>query len=273
VQCSTPSPVREQALIVDLHLQGRRVLVTGASKGIGAAAARAFAEEGCTLHLAARGAPALDQLAQQLRDEHRIEVTTHAVDLRSSADIERLADAAGNVDVLVNNAGDIPPGSLDKVDEARWRHAWELKVFGYINLTRRVYAAMKARGGGVIINDIGAAGERVDFDHITASAGNAALMAFTRALGSRSLSDGIRVVGVNPGPVETDRLVTVFKAQARNRLGDESRYRELMTRFPMGRAARPREIADAIVFLASDRSAYTSGVIVTIDGGLCATGL
>jgi hypothetical protein len=81
------------------------------------------------------------------------------------------------------------------------------------------------------------------------------------------------VVGVNPGPVDTDRLLTVFKVQARDRLGDESRYRELLTKFPMGRAARPEEIADAMLFLASDRSAYTSGVIVTIDGGLSVTGL
>jgi NAD(P)-dependent dehydrogenase (short-subunit alcohol dehydrogenase family) len=258
---------------MDLHLQGKRVLITGASKGIGAAAARAFAEEGCRLLLAARGGAALEQLAQRLRAEHGVEVVAQAADLRSADDIARLADAAGDVDVLVNNAGDIPPGSLDKVDEAAWRHAWELKVFGYINLTRRLYAAMKARGRGVIINDIGAGGERVDFDAITASAGNAALMAFSRALGSRSLADGIRVVGINPGPVETDRLLSVFKAQALNRLGDESRYRELMVKFPMGRAAAPREIADAMVFLASERSSYTSGVIVTIDGGLCATGL
>jgi NAD(P)-dependent dehydrogenase (short-subunit alcohol dehydrogenase family) len=257
---------------MDLHLRGRRVLITGASKGIGAAAAHAFAEEGCRLLIAARGAAALESLAQQLRDEYGVEVAAHAADLRSADDIARLADAGFDVDVLVNNAGDVPPGSLDKVDEATWRQAWELKVFGYINLTRRIYAAMKERGRGVIINDIGAAGERVDFDSITASAGNAALMAFSRALGSRSLADGIRVVGVNPGPVETDRLTSVLKTQARNRLGDETRYRELMVKFPMGRAASPEEIADAIVFLASDRSSYTSGVIVTIDGGLCATG-
>jgi NAD(P)-dependent dehydrogenase (short-subunit alcohol dehydrogenase family) len=92
-------------------------------------------------------------------------------------------------------------------------------------------------------------------------------------LGSRSLADGIRVVGVNPGPVETERLASVFKAVARERLGEASRYRELMVKFPMGRAATPREIADTMVFLASDRSSYTSGVVMTIDGGLCATGL
>ena len=258
---------------MDLHLRGRRVLITGASKGIGAAAARAFAEEGCRLLIVARGAKALEHLAQQLRSEYDVEVATQAADLRSAVDIAHLADAALDVDVLVNNAGDVPPGSLDKVDEATWRHGWELKVFGYINLTRRIYAAMKARGRGVIINDIGAHGERVDFDSIAASTGNAALMAFSRALGSRSLADGIRVIGVNPGPVETDRLVSIFKALARDQLGDESRYRELMVKFPMGRAATPREIADSMVFLASDRSSYTSGVIVTIDGGLCATGL
>src|SRR3954465_14047553 len=117
---------------MDLNLQGRRVLITGASKGIGAAAARAFAEEGCHLLIAARGAEALEQLAQQLRTEFGVEVRTQAADLRSGEDIARLADAAHAVDVLVNNAGDVPPGPLDKVDEATWRHAWELKVFGYI---------------------------------------------------------------------------------------------------------------------------------------------
>jgi NAD(P)-dependent dehydrogenase (short-subunit alcohol dehydrogenase family) len=192
------------------------------------------------------------------------------VDLRIASDIERLASETGDVDVLVNNAGDIPGGSLDQVDESAWRHAWDLKVFGYINLTRRIYAAMKERGGGVIINDIGAAGERFDLTYIAGSTGNAALMAFTRALGGRSLNDRIRVIGINPGPVETDRIVTLLKAQAHNRFGDEGRYAELMAHFPLGRAAKPREVAGTMVFLASARAGYTSGVVYTIDGGLCA---
>jgi NAD(P)-dependent dehydrogenase (short-subunit alcohol dehydrogenase family) len=255
---------------MDLHLRGKRVLITGASKGIGAAAAQSFAEEGCHVHIAARSTEALEAIAARLRTDHGVEISVHSVDLRKSKDIARLAAATSDIDVLINNAGDIPSGALDKIDEATWRHAWELKVFGYINLTRLVYANMRARGGGVIVNDIGAAGERFDFDYITGSAGNAALMGFTRALGSKSLRDNIRVVGINPGPVETDRFLTRMKTRARNRFGDEGRYLELAAGLPLGRAAKPREIADMMAFLASDRSGYTSGVIVTIDGGLSA---
>ncbi|MGV9817016.1 SDR family oxidoreductase [Nocardia xishanensis] len=99
-----------------------------------------------------------------------------------------------------------------------------------------------------------------DADYLAGSTGNAALMAFTRALGARSLADGIRVVGVNPGPVETERI--------RKLIDTSDRFREMAAHFPLGRAARPGEIADTIVFLASDRSSYTSGTVVTIDGGL-----
>jgi NAD(P)-dependent dehydrogenase (short-subunit alcohol dehydrogenase family) len=256
---------------MDLNLRGRTVLITGASKGIGAAAAEAFAEEGCDLILAARSAEALDALCARLRSQHQIQARPIPADIRDRGQLSALAEAARDIDVLVNNAGDIPGGTLDAVDEDRWRHAWELKVFGYINLTRAIYAHMKARGRGVIVNDIGAAGERMDAGYIAGSTGNAALYAFTRALGGKSLRDGVRVVGVSPGPVETDRIVTLMKAAAQRRFGDESRYRELMANYPLGRPARPREIADLMVFLASDRSAYTTGVVFTVDGGISAS--
>jgi len=256
---------------MDLNLTGRTILITGASKGIGAAAAEAFAEEGCNLILAARGAEALEALCERLRGAHQIQARAIPTDIRDAAQLKALAEAAKDIDVLVNNAGDIPGGTLDAVDEDRWRHAWELKVFGYINLTRAIYAQMKARGGGVILNDIGAAGERMDAGYIAGSTGNAALYAFTRALGGKSLRDNIRVVGVSPGPVETDRIVSLMKTAAQRRFGDESRYPELMANYPRGRPAKPREIADMMAFLASDRSAYTSGVVVTIDGGISAS--
>ncbi|WP_398481168.1 SDR family oxidoreductase [Tardiphaga sp.] len=255
---------------MDLHLRGKRVLITGASKGIGAAAAEAFAEEGANLRLAARNVEKMQALADSLRARHQIDVAIHGTDLRNAEDLATLAAAAGDIDILVNNAGDIPGGAIDMIDEPAWRHAWELKVFGFINLTRQVYAQMKARGGGVIINDIGAAGEKFDANYICGSAGNAALMAFTRALGGKSLKDNIRVVGINPGPVGTDRHETLMKTRAKTQFGDESRFRELQQGFPLGRPAKPREIADLMAFLASDRAGYTSGVIYTVDGGYSA---
>ncbi|MDB5618838.1 SDR family oxidoreductase [Tardiphaga sp.] len=255
---------------MDLHLHGKRVLITGASKGIGAAAAEAFAAEGCHLHLAARNVALLEALADRLRARHQVDVTIHPVDLRKPDELAALADAASGIDILVNNAGDIPGGSIDKIDEPTWRHAWDLKVFGFINLTRLVYARMKTQGFGVIINDIGAAGEKFDANYICGSAGNAALMAFTRALGGKSLKDNIRVVGINPGPVETERHITLMKTRAKAQFGDENRFRELQSGLPLGRAAHPREIADLMTFLASERAGYTSGVIYTVDGGLSA---
>jgi NAD(P)-dependent dehydrogenase (short-subunit alcohol dehydrogenase family) len=261
-----PSP-SQASIPMDLHLRGKRVLITGASKGIGAAAAETFAEEGCDVMLAARSGEQLKALTERLRSTHQIGATAHVVDLRKPEDIARLARDAADIDILVNNAGDIPGGSIEKIDEATWRHAWELKVFGYINLTRAIYAQMKARGGGVIINDIGAAGEKFDANYICGSAGNAALMALTRALGGKSLADNIRVVGINPGPVGTDRHVTLLKTRAKNQFGDENRYREFQKNMPLGRPAHAREIGDLMAFLASDRSGYTSGVIFTVDGG------
>jgi NAD(P)-dependent dehydrogenase (short-subunit alcohol dehydrogenase family) len=255
---------------MDLNLAGRTVLITGASSGIGAATAEVFAEEGCNLILAARGAEALEAHATWLRSQHQVQSRAAPTDIRDAAQLAALAEQAADIDILINNAGDIPGGALDAVDEARWRHAWELKVFGYINLTRMAYAHMKARGRGVIINVVGMAGERLDAQYIAGSTGNAALYGFTRALGGSSLRDGIRVIGVSPGPVETDRIVSLLKTAAQQRFGDEGRYRELMANYPLGRPAQPREIADMIAFLASDRSAYTSGAIVTIDGGLSA---
>ncbi|MFE3190380.1 short-chain dehydrogenase/reductase [Nocardia sp. NPDC059240] len=245
---------------MDLGLDGRTAVVTGASAGIGAQIARTLAAEGCHLHLAARSKERLDELGEQLRDEHGVRVVTHPVDLRSSADLEQLATAAGEADILVNNAGDIPAGTLAAVDAETWRHAWDLKVFGYIDLSRRVYAAMKERGRGVIVNVIGSAGERPDAEYIAGSTGNAALMAFTRALGSRSPRDGIRVVGINPGPVATARITKLIETN--------TRFAGMAADFPFGRPAHPSEIADMAAFLASDRSGYTTGTIVTIDGGL-----
>jgi hypothetical protein len=254
---------------MDLDLRGKRALVTGASKGIGRAVAEVLADEGCDLELAARSGGELAAIAQRLTSSNGIRVKSHVVDLSLPADQQALADACGPVDILVNNAGAIPGGEIDDVDEERWRRAWDLKVFGYINLTRLLYTAMKAQGGGVIVNIIGSAGERMSPGYIAGSSGNAALMALTRSLGGRSTDFGIRVVGINPGLTATDRAVFLLRQRSEKAFGTPERWQECLKEMnlPFGRMGEPREIADLVAFLASPRAGYISGTVVTADGG------
>jgi NAD(P)-dependent dehydrogenase (short-subunit alcohol dehydrogenase family) len=252
---------------VELHLNGRKALVTGASKGIGRATARLLAAEGCDLVLVARTVADLDKLHTEIRAQHNIAVSVVPLDLSQGDAARGLARDFPDIDILVNNAGAIPGGTIEEIDEARWRQAWDLKVFGYVNLARAYFAEMKRRRRGVIVNVIGSAGEKLDAAYIAGSTGNASLMAFTRALGGASPEAGVRVVGINPGPVATDRLVTLLRKRAQDRFGDAERWEELVKPMPFGRAAKPEEIAAMVAFLASDLSGYTTGTIVTIDGG------
>ena len=252
---------------MDLKLAGKTALITGGSKGIGRATADVLAGEGCNVILVARHQAQLDEAAGSIRSSRQVNVRVIAADLSSDAAVRKVALEAGEIDILVNNAGAIPPGDVLSIDDERWRQAWDLKVFGYISFCRVVYAQMKARQAGVIINVIGAAGESFPTGYIAGAAGNAALMAFTRALGKGAPADGLRVVAINPGPVETDRLIMLRKAEAQQKFGDPERWRELSAAMPFGRAATPAEIGNAVAFLASPMSGYTTGTVLTINGG------
>jgi len=246
---------------MDLKLAGKAALVTGASKGIGAATATLLAREGCDVVLVARTADALAVQADAIRGGARSRVQTFCADLSRHDEVLRVAETFPAVDILVNNAGAIPGGTLADIDDAQWREAWDLKVFGYIALTRAYYARMRERGGGVVINVIGAAANTKPAAYICGATANAALEAFTQTLGRASPKDGVRVLGLHPGPVATERLKTLA-AQTRGGMN--------FSAMPFGRAAEPEEIAAAVAFLASPLSAYTYGTIISIDGGISA---
>jgi NAD(P)-dependent dehydrogenase (short-subunit alcohol dehydrogenase family) len=256
---------------MNLELNGKTALITGASKGIGLALAHVLADEGCNLHLAARNGEAMQAAKAEIEKKYPVTVTVHALDLSSSEAMEKLAEDAGHIDILINNAGDIPAGSLEIVNDEAWRRGFDLKVFGYITLARAFYRKMKGKDG-VIINVIGNSGENWDASYIAGSTGNAALMSFTKALGGASLNDGIRVVGVNPGPVATDRMLKIMKRKAIDMLGDEGRWEELFDKYPGKRPATAKEVADLCTFLASPLAGYITGAIITIDGGIASRG-
>ena len=256
---------------MDLELRGKKVLITGASKGIGLACAHGFAAEGAHVHLAARSEGLLKDAADAIRKKHDVEVTFHAVDLGVTENVVKLGQACGDVDVLVNNAGAIPQGSLTQLSDERWRKGWELKVFGFFNLTREVYKRMIERGSGAIVNIIGSAGENHRSNYIAGTTGNASLIAFTRALGGESVDHGVRVVGINPGRILTERQIEHMEDQAERELGDRKRWKEILAKtsekLPFKRTGKPEEVSDLACYLASARAGYISGTVVSIDGG------
>tara|TARA_B100000686_G_scaffold355281_1_gene471978 strand:- start:6297 stop:7067 length:771 start_codon:yes stop_codon:yes gene_type:complete len=253
---------------MNLNLNNKTALITGASKGIGKAIAQSMAQEGCNLILTARSEDKLNELKSNLQKQHNISVEVIAIDLSLKDSVEKISDFSGNIDILINNAGAIPPGNLSDIDENTWREAWDLKVFGYINLSRLIYNKMKAAKKGVILNIIGAAGQKPMYNYIAGTTANAGLMAFTKALSNGSTENGVRVLGINPGLTTSDRLITMMRGQAKEKLGNEERWEELFKDLPFERAAKAEEVADLTTFLVSPRCSYISGTIISIDAGV-----
>jgi len=249
---------------MDLGLKGWKVLITGGSKGIGLACARAFVAEGAQVALVSRS-------EDNLRKANVKGAYTVAVDLTdagaAASMVERVEKEFGAIDVLVNSAGAAKRTDADDLTPAAWRAGMDAKYFSYINVIDPVIKRMGKRGRGAIINVIGNGGKVASPTHLAGGAANAALLLATAGLAYAYASKGVRVVGVSPGVTKTERVAEGLKAEAkRANISEEQAYKQMISRLPMGRPAEPEEIADIVVFAASERGRYLTGANISTDG-------
>jgi 3-oxoacyl-[acyl-carrier protein] reductase len=253
---------------MDLGLGGRRAIITGASRGIGAAAALAFAEEGARVALIGRDETALRDVAAKAGEGAVVAVADLSTAAGVSRAIDQCVDGLGGIDILVNNAGASPSGTIDDITDEQWQASFDLKVMGYVRCMRAVLPHMRAQRFGRIVNVGGTAGIRATPGYVLASL-NAALVHVTRTTAEHVGKDGINVVSLHPGPTMTDRLRTMLTrgAEAAGVDVDEFAATRIAPELPLGRVGTPDEVARMIVVLASDVAGWVTGGGVTIDGG------
>jgi len=251
---------------VDLGLRQKNVLITGGSKGIGLACARLFLEEGARVAIVSRSQANLDAAKKTLKDSYCIgcDLTDPAA---AAAMTQRVEKEFGALDVLVNSAGAARRTDAEELTPAAWRAGMEAKYFTYIHAIDPVIKRMAARGRGVIVNVIGSGGKRPTPTHLAGGAANAALMLASAGLANAYAAKGVRVVGLNPGVTNTERVAEGMKAEAkRSGISEEEAMKRAMQRLPLGRFAEPEEIAAIVVFAASERGRYLTGANISVDG-------
>ncbi|WP_337269627.1 SDR family oxidoreductase [Oryzifoliimicrobium ureilyticus] len=254
-----------------LGLENTVVLITGGSKGIGFACARLFSEEGALVVICSRSQENIDRALETLPG-----AVGFAADVSSDADalnmIQHVERQFGKIDVLVNSAGAAKRTAPEDLTPATWRAAMDAKYFTYINVIDPVIKLMAARKSGVVINIIGNGGKTASPIHLPGGAANAALMLATAGLATAYAEHGVRVVGINPGFTETDRVTEGLKTDAkRNNLTEAEARDAAIKKIPMGRMATPEEVAQVTVFLASKQASYVTGVNIGMDGAKTAT--
>jgi NAD(P)-dependent dehydrogenase (short-subunit alcohol dehydrogenase family) len=256
---------------MDLELTGKVAVLTGASKGIGYASARALAREGARIAICARGVEQLERAAATLRAETGAEVLPVQADMGVRDDARRLmaqaAERFGRIDVLVNCAGSSPGGLLLNITEEQWFASMNLKFLGYVRAMTEVIPYMLEGGGGRIVNVIGNDGNKPSYWELTPGAANAAGINVSQALAEQYAPHGILINVVNPGPVATDRWDGLEKQMAKDRdISQDAAHKLAERSIPVGRICRPEEVADLVCFLASGRNSFMAGAIINIDG-------
>ncbi len=256
---------------MNLDLEGQTALVTGASRGIGAAIAVALAGEGMDVALVARDEAALAATAARVEALGRRAVIVPA-DLRQpdacAAAVERAVSALGRLDVVANSAGATKRGDFFSLSDEDWEDGYALKVFGTMRICRAAWPHLARTGNGRIVTVAGAAVRTPTRDFAIGSSVNAALLNLMKALSDRGRTEGVRINVVNPGYVETDRLRNRLAANARDQgTTPDAVAAALLAEVGLARFAQPEEIGSLVAYLVSPMAAYIEGTSIDIDGG------
>ena len=254
-----------------LGLEGKVVLITGGSKGIGLACARAFASEGGRVSIGSRSEANLEEARQTLTKEGFQVVTVRAdfaLPKDAEAAVKQTEKLLGPTDVLVNSAGAARRFFWEKLDAEAWQHGMNAKYFPYIYAMDAVRPGMIERKRGAIVNIIGMGGKAAATMHLPGGAANAALMLVTTGWATALGKYGIRVNGINPGMTITERLHEALRLDAQ-KLGitEQEALKRYEDRIPLGRVAKAEEVAAVTLFLASDQASYVTGTVIPMDGG------
>jgi NAD(P)-dependent dehydrogenase (short-subunit alcohol dehydrogenase family) len=256
---------------MNLGLTGKTVLITGGSKGIGLACARAFLEEGARVAIVSRDRANLDAASRELASPAD-DLAAVAADL-SQADaaksmLAEVENRLGPVDILVNSAGAAKRYLPDELTAQSWHAAMDAKYFTYIHTMDAVLPGMAARRTGVVVNIIGTGGKIATSIHLPGGAANSALMLATVGLAQVYGPKGVRVTAINPAATMTGRVKEALKLEARTRgLSEQEVLDQGQAKVPLRRYAAPEDIADLALFLASDKASYITGAIIPMDGG------
>lgn len=258
---------------MELGLAGKVALVGGGSRGLGRAVAASLAREGADVAVFARDERALATAAEEI-DAMGTHVTPIAADVSRPDDclrvVERTVEALGGLDVLVTNMGGPPYGAASARTDAEWQQAWELVTMGVVRLCRAAVPHMRERGGGAIVGITTSGVHQLIAGTALSSVARMATTGYTKYLAAELAAENIRVNNVLPGWIATQRVVDLAEAEAAERdVTVEDVYREQNDAIPMARFGDAREIADAVVFLASERASYITGVNLRVDGGWC----
>ncbi|MFC4276396.1 SDR family oxidoreductase [Achromobacter aloeverae] len=263
---------------MDLELKGKVAVVTGGSKGIGHAVARAYLAEGASVAIIARGQAGLDAAVSELAPlaQHGARIVAIAADLTDAAQAERAVAQAeaelGPIDILVNSAGAARRYDPDTLDAEKWQAAMNAKFFPYVYTQDAVLKRMRTRQRGSVVNIIGNGGKQPSVTHVAGGSANAALMLSTLGLAQHYAKQGIRINAINPGSTYTGRVDQALDVDSK-RLGvsKEQVLQDSQSRIPLGRYGKPEEVADVALFLSSARASYVVGVIVPMTGGMTPT--